>query len=36
LPAVRGIVTSMGLEILEAHEPGELLTHHLAVVARKP
>lgn len=36
LPAVRGIVTSMGLEILEAHEPGELLTHHLAVVAQKP
>jgi SAM-dependent methyltransferase len=36
LPAVRDIVTSMGLEILEAHEPGELLTHHLAVVARKP
>jgi ubiquinone/menaquinone biosynthesis C-methylase UbiE len=36
LPAVREIVTGMGLEILEAHEPGELLTHHLAVAAKKP
>jgi ubiquinone/menaquinone biosynthesis C-methylase UbiE len=36
LPAVRDIVTGMGLEILQAHEPRGLLTHHLAVVAKKP
>ena len=36
LPAVREIVTGMGLEVLEAHEPGDLLTYHLAVKAKKP
>jgi ubiquinone/menaquinone biosynthesis C-methylase UbiE len=36
LPAVRDILTRMGLEIVEVHRPGDLLTYHLAVVAKKP
>jgi ubiquinone/menaquinone biosynthesis C-methylase UbiE len=36
LPAVRDIVTAMGLVVLEEHEPGEPLAYHLAVVAQKP
>lgn len=35
LPAVRDIIAGMDLEVHEAHEPGELLPYHLAVVARK-
>ena len=35
LAAVRDIIAGMGLEVLEAHEPGELLRYHLAVVAKK-
>ena len=36
LDAVRRIVAGMGLDVVEAHEPGELLPYHLAVVAAKP
>ena len=36
LEAVRGIIAGMGLEVVEAHEPGELLPYHLVVVAQKP
>jgi len=36
LGAVRGIVAGMGLDVVEAHEPGELLPYHVAVVAAKP
>ena len=36
LEAVREIVAGMGLDVVEAHEPGELLPYHLAVVAAKP
>jgi ubiquinone/menaquinone biosynthesis C-methylase UbiE len=35
LTAVRDIVAGMGLGLVEAHEPGELLPYHLAVVATK-
>ena len=35
LAAVRRVITGMGLEELEAHEPGSLLPYHLAVVAAK-
>jgi ubiquinone/menaquinone biosynthesis C-methylase UbiE len=35
LAAVRDIVTSMGLDVVEAHEPGTLLPYHLAVVVAK-
>ena len=35
LAAVREVIASMGLEELEAHEPGSLLPYHLAVVAEK-
>ena len=35
LAAVRDIVREMGLEELEAHEPGTELPYHLAVVAAK-
>jgi len=35
LDAVREIVTGMGLEMVEAHEPGTELTYHLAAVAAK-
>jgi len=33
--AVHEILTGMGLDVIEAHEPGELLPYHLAVVAAK-
>ena len=33
LAAVRDVISSMGLEEIEAHEPGTLLPYHLAVVA---
>ena len=33
LTTVREIVAGMGLEVLEAHEPGDLLPYHLVVVA---
>jgi ubiquinone/menaquinone biosynthesis C-methylase UbiE len=36
LDAVRDIVLGMGLDVVEAHEPGALLPYHVAVVARKP
>jgi ubiquinone/menaquinone biosynthesis C-methylase UbiE len=35
LAAVKEIVTGMGLDVVEAHAPGELLRYHLAVVAEK-
>jgi SAM-dependent methyltransferase len=35
LAAVREILAEMGLDVVEAHEPGELLPYHLAVVAAK-
>ncbi len=35
LDAVRGIIAGMGLEVVEAHEPGAELPYHLAVVAAK-
>jgi len=35
LAAVRDIISSMGLDEVEAHEPGTRLTHHLAAVALK-
>jgi ubiquinone/menaquinone biosynthesis C-methylase UbiE len=36
MAAVRGIIAGMGLEVVEAHEPGDVLQYHLAVVAAKP
>ena len=36
LSAVRDILAGMGLDVVEAHEPGELLPYHLVVVAAKP
>jgi ubiquinone/menaquinone biosynthesis C-methylase UbiE len=36
LDAVREIVAGIGLDVVEAHEAGELLPHHVAVVAAKP
>jgi ubiquinone/menaquinone biosynthesis C-methylase UbiE len=35
LSATLSIISDMGLELLEAHEPGTLLPSHLAVVAAK-
>jgi ubiquinone/menaquinone biosynthesis C-methylase UbiE len=35
LAAVREVISSMGLDELEAHEPGTLLPYHLAVMAAK-
>jgi ubiquinone/menaquinone biosynthesis C-methylase UbiE len=35
LAAVRSLFSSMGLDEVEAHEPGTLLTHHVAAVAAK-
>ena len=35
LPAVQDIVAAMGLDLVEAHEPGELLRYHVVVVAEK-
>jgi len=35
LAAVRDVVAGMGLEEIEAHEPGTRLPYHLAVVAAK-
>ena len=35
LAAVREVIASMGLDELEAHEPGTLLPYHLALVAAK-
>ncbi len=35
LGAVREIVADMGLDVVEAHEPGAELPYHLAVVAAK-
>ena len=34
LQAIRDIIAGMGLEIVEAHEPGELLKYHVMAVAR--
>ena len=36
LEAVREIVTGMGLDVVEAHAPGDLLPYHVALVATKP
>jgi ubiquinone/menaquinone biosynthesis C-methylase UbiE len=36
LGAVREIVARLGFEEVEAHEPGDLLPYHLALVARRP
>jgi len=36
LDAVRQILTKMGLEVVEAHEPGTELPYHLVAVAEKP
>lgn len=35
LAAIREIVAGMGLTVVEAHEPGDLLRYHVAVVAAK-
>ncbi|HTX69295.1 MAG TPA: methyltransferase domain-containing protein [Thermoleophilia bacterium] len=35
LAAIRDIVARMGLDVVEAHEPGELLKYHVVVVASK-
>jgi SAM-dependent methyltransferase len=35
MPAVRDIIAGMGLELVEAREPGDLLPYHLVVVAAK-
>jgi SAM-dependent methyltransferase len=34
LTAVKDIIAGMGLDVVEAHEPGELLPYHLVVVAQ--
>jgi ubiquinone/menaquinone biosynthesis C-methylase UbiE len=36
LPAVLDIIAKMGLEEIEAHEPGTLLPYHVVAVAAKP
>lgn len=36
LSAVRKIVAGLGFEEVEAHEPGDLLPYHLALVAERP
>ena len=36
LGAVRKIVAGLGFEEVEAHEPGDLLPYHLALVAKRP
>jgi ubiquinone/menaquinone biosynthesis C-methylase UbiE len=36
LSAVRDIIREMGLDEIEAHEPGTELPHHLVVIAAKP
>ena len=35
LAAVRGIIEGMGLDVVEAHEPGDLLPYHVVAVASK-
>jgi SAM-dependent methyltransferase len=35
LGAARDVITGMGLEEVESHEPGTLLPHHLVIVAAK-
>ncbi len=35
LKAVRDIIAGMGLEVVEAHEPGDLLQYHVVAVATK-
>jgi ubiquinone/menaquinone biosynthesis C-methylase UbiE len=35
LAAARDVVAAMGLDVVESHEPGTLLPHHLAIVAAK-
>jgi ubiquinone/menaquinone biosynthesis C-methylase UbiE len=36
LAAVRDVISSMGLDEVEAHEPGTSLPYHLVMVAAKP
>ena len=33
MAAVRDLIAGMGLDLVDTHEPGELLTRHIAVVA---
>lgn len=35
LTAVKDIIAGMGLDVVEAHEPGDVLPYHLVTVARK-
>ena len=35
LAAVRDIITGMGLDVVETHEPGDLLRYHVVAVARR-
>jgi ubiquinone/menaquinone biosynthesis C-methylase UbiE len=35
LAAVRKVISGMGLDEIEGHEPGTLLPYHLAVIATK-
>jgi SAM-dependent methyltransferase len=35
LGAIRDIIAGMGLDVVEAHEPGELLKYHVVAVAAK-
>jgi len=35
LAAIRDIAAGMGLDVVEAHEPGDLLPYHVVVVAEK-
>ena len=36
MAAVRDLIAGRGFDVVEAHEPGELLTYHIAVVAARP
>jgi len=36
MAAVRDLIAGMGLDLVDTHEPGELLTRHIAVVAGRP
>ncbi len=36
LATVREIIAKMGLDVVEAYEPGDLLPYHLALVAKRP
>jgi ubiquinone/menaquinone biosynthesis C-methylase UbiE len=36
MAAIREIVAGMGLDVVEAYEPGDLLPYHIVVVAKEP